>query len=124
MFIPDHGSNKNNKKEGGKLVVLAFFVAINLKKFKVFYYLASTEKNLSHSTKNLKKEGGKLVVLAFFVAINMKKLKIILLFNKYRKKSEPFDKEFKFFFTQKITELSEICVWDPGYGKNLSRIPG
>jgi hypothetical protein len=53
------------------------------------------------------KAGEKLVVLAFFVAINFKKLKIILLFNK--KKSEPFDNEFKFFLPEKIvTKLSEM----------------
>jgi hypothetical protein len=56
MFIPEPRSNKKTKKEGEKLVALAFFVAINLKKMVNYFIIYST---------------------------------------KYRKKSEPFDKELK-----------------------------
>jgi hypothetical protein len=66
--------SKTTKKEREKLIVLAFFVAINLKTFKLFYYLASTERNLSHSTKNLKKGGGKISCLSFFCSHKFEKI--------------------------------------------------
>ncbi len=48
-----------------------------------------------------------------------------LIWNKYRCKVEPIDKEFStVLYTPKIViELSNIWVGDPGSGKTLSRIP-
>ncbi len=34
-----------------------------------------------------------------------------------------FSKNIKLFAQKILTKLSEIWVWDPGSGKNLSRIP-
>jgi hypothetical protein len=58
-----------------------------------------------------KGEGKLYVFLSFFVAIN------------FTKDAEHFFDLIKVFFTIKIiTNLLEICIEDPGSGKNLSRI--
>jgi hypothetical protein len=45
--------------------------------------------------------------------------RIILFLNRYRKTFEQVGREIEYFFTNKIVSKP---VWDPGSGKNLSRI--
>ncbi len=72
--------------------------------------------------KQQKKRGVKIFffVKPFFVAT---KLKIILFWNAEENKLNQFSKSYRTFYPKSVTKLSKIWVWDPGFGKNLFRIP-
>jgi hypothetical protein len=65
-----------------------------------------------------KKRGENNVLSYLFVATNFTKLKIILFFR------ANFQRIIELFTQKIVTKLSKIWVWDPGSGKNLSRIQG
>jgi hypothetical protein len=66
-----------------------------------------------------KREGEKKLV----VAKNFTELKINLLLTIEEQKLGQFSKDYRTFYPKIVTRLSKIWVWDPGSGKNLSRIP-
>jgi hypothetical protein len=45
--ISDPGFNSNKKEEGGKFVVLLFFIAINLKNVKIRFFFNRNRKKVS-----------------------------------------------------------------------------
>jgi hypothetical protein len=55
--------------------------------------------------------------VTFFVALNLKKLKMIPFFNRYRKRFESNDKDFKYFNPQNLLKFPELYGLDPGSQK-------
>ncbi len=59
----------------------------------------------------------------FFVATNFTKFQILFIFELLNKIWANFQRVIELFIQKIVTKLSEIWGWDPGSGKNLSRIP-
>ncbi len=66
----------------------------------------------------------KISCLTFFRSHKFHKIENYFIFETLTKKIWAYFQRITELFTQKIvTKFSKICVWDPGSGKNLFRIP-
>jgi hypothetical protein len=68
---------------------------------------------------NKKRKKNKVVVLPF-CSHKFQKFKMIKFFNKYRKRFESNDKDFKYFIPNILLTPSELCGLDPGSQKSIA----